>query len=439
MTVTLPKGTPPLFPSPIPPAALVTPPDFSSPVLKPAGTPLPFPTFGRTTPQTPQSEIATPIPRGFYVLAEGDFAPGQLRRIQLAYRNAGSPAAFSPLQSPASAASPAALTERGRLTPLGIGSSHPLRYRGPNNDAVFKAYQLEPGALRNPMEKEDFFKQIPGCPPGMGAYIDFVCTMYIRNLLKNFWPQEEDRPIIPRAAYVQIGDPSLRLTQRKPQSSSVRGTGLFSEFVEMHSFSSTDTDELNRIKPSQLEFMAAVDIALGNPDRNLTNLGYDEKGNVVIYDQALCLSEEALAGGKFCWSKCNSLKGAPSDRIVDFINRMDPYALGALDRAISDEIEMNLEKLPPAQQKGESRSLGQSRILPHQIAVVFMQKAIANGWSLSQIAVTLYSKNAAQTNLLHAFYKDVVKSSQDQAFVPMIHQVCDGYFASQKSSSPQSD
>jgi hypothetical protein len=274
--------------------------------------------------------------------------------------------------------------------PLSGGASKPLKIEkmgGTGSPCVLKISRLEYGYRDSINSSGSSLSGSSdpsssggvGCPPGTGAFVELLVNQFIGSLLlldKSFG----ELCIVPGVAFavvnpeafsgidVHLGD--IPVTQ-------LNGTCVIQEFVS-NCFPVTP-ELLKTINPLALEILAVIDIITINTDRHEGNLllKRDERGGIktVMIDHGNCLPRGGIGGARFCWLGYPGLDKSPSDKIQDVIMCLNIDLLASMvDRIQSDLARQN-----------ETQKFGFDRILPHMIAVIFLQEAILDSWSLQRI------------------------------------------------------
>ncbi len=302
---------------------------------------------------------------------------------------------------------------------LSGGASKPLRIEklsGSCSSCVLKISRLEhgyqdpstvSGSLFNDSSDSSSENGV-GCPPGTGAFVELVVGQVIGHLLsqdKRFG----ELCMVPGVAFavvnpeafsgtdVQLGDIPL---------SQLNGTCVVQEFVS-NCFPVTP-EILKTLNPQSLEMLAVIDIMMINSDRHEGNLllKKDELGNIkiVMIDHGNCLPRRGAGGAKFCWLSYPGLDGSPSEEIQDLIMCLNVDLL----ETMVDKIQSDLAG------KNEMQKFGFDRILPHMIAVIFLQEAILDSWSLQRIGRALtpdFLNNGVRIRggIIQSIYDEVCK------------------------------
>ena len=354
----------------------------------------------------------TPLDLSITQLARGTFSPREFALVERSWRD----------------------TQNVEISPLGKDSSVYFMSVHGEKRAVIKIRQDERGSPRH-QEISDNMAWHIGCPSGTGAFVELLVNSYMQENLQRL-EGLSSLCVVPNVSYAQMGHPSfakkLQTSQLNPFPC-LRGTGVIQQFIPGGSPPRT-TEALNeRVSSLALEFLAAMDIVVLHQDRHENNLELRKNGQdpevLVVFDNADCLPVGGGSGVRFCWEKCDKLKGAPSERIQEFVQRMDGSHLEKIAGDLLSEISSNVQKLPMDRQGGEIPNFAFDRILPHKIALCFMQKAVRNGWSFSQIGKAFRGASSSglrdlcPPTLIPVLYKEVENCPRDR-LEESIQEIC---------------
>lgn len=341
-------------------------------------------------------EFHTPLERSFSVLIRGSLPQSILDLLQ----------GDSSLGSPTSP-----LVERVQLEEIS-GRLHthvscPLRVVADGKPlAVMKPRQREPGSKAWQGRYPERIYPKCGCTPGTGPFMEVLAATYMQEIMGGL-EKSSDLVIVPKVAYVQWGHPNFCLTlspSMSPQSSPVipnrrpfsgfpvvRGTGSLHEFIPNKG--SLTVQELERLDPFALEIVAVLHLILLNADGHEGNLLVTQEKKIVVIDMAYILSNEGKDGGIFCWERCASLQRPPSPEIQNWIQSLAEHRFTEIALALQKELHENLQKLTEDFRKGEMIEIEEGRFLTHRISLCFLKKAIAKGWTLSQVGNRMRQHN----------------------------------------------
>lgn len=278
------------------------------------------------------------------------------------------------------------------------------------NDAalfVIKPCDQDPGT---PNFQRRFSDYIPptGYVIGSGPFTETIVNAYIRQCrdrIPGLWQYCS----VPPTAYVQMN--SL------VQSGQLTAASVQKFIPHSHPLQTEDLGRLDQIfHPLALEFAAVMSILVVMGDQNMGNILVQNLPSggprLVLIDHGDSLREEGV-GGKCCLKTAQCLQKTPSREIREFVQNLGGGQLTATANACAEEIRKNLSEEGLEE---TSRKMNDTRLLPHQIALRFTQKALQMGWTIAKILDATqksarHENSWGSGNVIHAIYKKMRKNS----------------------------
>lgn len=259
-----------------------------------------------------------------------------------------------------------------KLTKSGVNGTYFVKSRKGEVIGVFKPSDEEAEMPNNPRGREgEYNPRNPARHPAFKGHI-----------IGSAWKKEVAASLVDSRGIAGVPE-TVKMTvpfvEKAGSSRIINKTGSLQKFVEGQSLEQLDFDEISKIPDKQIHKIAALDLIIGNGDRNPGNLLWNGKEVIPIdhgisYSDSLSWQEEgAVSSDMNCmWYHFPQLDKPFNKDIADWALSLDPNDIG---NRLKEEVGMPEDSIRESKirlmifQKGLKKGLPLKEISEHLMAM----------------------------------------------------------------------